>query len=262
MIQLGLLGIHNPNCIMGIKMQYEIESLKKLFIEKKILPLPEIMEAIGTSSRITAARKLSKLNCISSYTNCGRYYTISTIPQYDSNGIWSYNGIFFSEADTLNNTVANFVKNSAMGYFSAELDAIVYARTANSLTKLIKDNILLREQINNKYLYLWPTRRNEQLTLRKTILQNEFKTTENEILGTQNSLRLFLKILNEKQRRLFLGYESLRLGKGGDIAISILSGANIKTVAKGRRELINGNVTPERIRKAGAGRPGFKKTKY
>jgi hypothetical protein len=230
MIQLGCIGIDNPNCIMGVKMQYELESIKKLFTSKKILLLPEIMKAIGTSSRMTAARKLSKLNCISSYTDSGRYYTISTIPEYDLNGIWSYNGIFFSEIGTLNNTVVSFVKNSKMGYFSSELDAIVHARTANSLTKLIRDNILLREQLNSKYLYLWPTRKNEQLTLRKTMLQNEFKATDNEILDTQYSFRLFLKIFNEKQKRLFLGYESLKLGKGDDRAIAILSGADIKTV--------------------------------
>ena len=46
-------------------------------------------------------------------------------------------------------------------------------------------------------------------------------------------LATFLEMLNEKQRRLYLGLESLKLGHGGDILIADLAGVNFKTVAQG-----------------------------
>ncbi|ODS33395.1 MAG: hypothetical protein SCARUB_01432 [Candidatus Scalindua rubra] len=59
--------------------------------------------------------------------------------------------------------------------------------------------------------------------------------------------------------RLYLGLESMKLGRGGDHKISQLTGVNVKTIAKGRQELLIKNITPERIRKVGAGRPSIKK---
>jgi hypothetical protein len=74
-----------------------------------------------------------------------------------------------------------------------------------------------------------------------------------------DSMRWLLSVLNEQQRRLYLGLESIRLGHGGDTAIARITGVNVKTIAQGRRQLQARDVTPERIRKAGAGRPPVKK---
>ena len=60
---------------------------------------------------------------------------------------------------------------------------------------------------------------------------------------------------HEKQRRLYAGFESLRHGRGGDAAVARRAGLNVKTVARGRQELEAGNISLQRIRAAGAGRP-------
>ena len=73
-------------------------------------------------------------------------------------------------------------------------------------------------------------------------------------------MRVLLSVLNEKQRRLYLGFESIRLGHGGDAQISRLTGANVKTIARGRRQLQSRDITVERIRDVGGGRPPAKKT--
>ena len=74
-------------------------------------------------------------------------------------------------------------------------------------------------------------------------------------------LSLFLSLLNEKQKRLFAGFESLKLGRGGDKRTAIKMGLNVKTVSQGRQELLGKNIDVGRIRRAGAGRPSLKKTK-
>lgn len=63
---------------------------------------------------------------------------------------------------------------------------------------------------------------------------------------------LFLGLLDEKQRRLFAGLESLKLGRGGDDIVAETLGLDPGTVAKGRRELLGKELDPKRVRKAGA----------
>ena len=68
-------------------------------------------------------------------------------------------------------------------------------------------------------------------------------------------LVLFCSMLNEKQRRLYAGLESLKLGHGGDAHIASILGMDPHTVAKGRKELMNADITAsDRQRAKGAGR--------
>jgi hypothetical protein len=75
----------------------------------------------------------------------------------------------------------------------------------------------------------------------------------------QENMRFLISNLNEQHKRLYLGLESIKLGHGGDVVVSQISGVNVKTIARGRRELQEKNVNSTRLRKIGAGRPGLKK---
>ncbi len=70
---------------------------------------------------------------------------------------------------------------------------------------------------------------------------------------------LFFALLDEKQRRLYAGLESLKLGHGGDQRIAELLSLDAGTVARGRRELLSLDVEPGRVRRKGAGRPRSEK---
>jgi len=70
---------------------------------------------------------------------------------------------------------------------------------------------------------------------------------------------LFSSMLDEKQRRLYAGLESLKLGYGGDQRIAEFIGMDPHTVAKGRRELLEQDLAIDRIRKAGGGRKPLEK---
>jgi hypothetical protein len=85
--------------------------------------------------------------------------------------------------------------------------------------------------------------------MKPTVLMNELKA----------ALIIFFCTLNEKQRRLYAGYESLKIGHGGDKRISELLDLDQKTVAKGRQELLGGKVNVDNIRESGGGRKQTKK---
>jgi hypothetical protein len=75
--------------------------------------------------------------------------------------------------------------------------------------------------------------------------------------GVAGRLALFYGLLDEQQRRLYAGLESLQHGHGGDRRMAELLGLDVTTVARGRRDLVEGKVLRERIRREGGGRkPG------
>jgi hypothetical protein len=69
------------------------------------------------------------------------------------------------------------------------------------------------------------------------------------------TILLFCSMLNEKQRRLYAGLESLKLGPGGDAHIARIFDMDPHTVARGRRELAQGPLDGQRVRTPGGGRP-------
>ena len=70
-------------------------------------------------------------------------------------------------------------------------------------------------------------------------------------------LNLLLSRLDEQQRRWLVAYEAQRIGHGGDKMLSLITGLDEKTIARGRKELAEGlDACPEdRIRQPGGGRP-------
>jgi hypothetical protein len=66
-------------------------------------------------------------------------------------------------------------------------------------------------------------------------------------------------MLNEQQRRLYAGLESLQRGYGGDKEIADLLNLDPRTVAKGRKELLTEGVDHDSMRKEGGGRKEIKK---
>lgn len=74
-------------------------------------------------------------------------------------------------------------------------------------------------------------------------------------------LRLVFQRLDENQRRWFVALESDRLGHGGDRLLSQITGMDEKTIRRGREELAGSlaDNPPDRIRRAGGGRPPVEK---
>lgn len=74
-------------------------------------------------------------------------------------------------------------------------------------------------------------------------------------------LNLLMSRLNEQQRRWLAALEAKRLGHGGTQRLSEITGLDINTIRRGRRELDGGlaNRPVERMRVAGGGRKRVEK---
>ena len=75
----------------------------------------------------------------------------------------------------------------------------------------------------------------------------------------RTAIILFFSALHEKQRRFFAGLESLKRGYGGDLFVAEWLNLDPHTVAKGRRELFDGEVRSQGVRRKGGGRKPVEK---
>jgi hypothetical protein len=240
---------------------FHAEDLVRVLRARKIATMPELKKALGSSVDVTVFRKLKELSYRTSYSHRGSYYTLDETPQFDEKGLWCFDSVWFSLEGTLLATAEALVENSEAGYFVEELDGVLHVGTKEPLRHLVEQKRIARETVSGFYLYcsIQAALRRRQLLARR-VRENEptlaGSVAESDTVNDElkASMVLFLSTLNEKQRRLYAGLESLKLGYGGDRRIADFVGMDAHTVARGRRELAQHDLDVEGIRRAGGGR--------
>ncbi len=234
--------------------------------EHRIATLDEIKAVLGTTVDSTIFRKLSELSSRTSYSHRGKYYTLDDIARFDDLGLWSFRSVWFSKHGTLLLTCELFVVESEAGYSTDELENVLNVGVKDPLRKLAREGRIHREEVAGRLVHfaIDTARRREQLRSRQVwdtkpsdlpfgpgarVVPDELKA----------AIILFFSILDEGQRRLYAGLESMKLGHGGDRRIAELLGLDTGTVAKGRKELLSQDVEFERVRRKGGGRKRLKK---
>jgi hypothetical protein len=237
--------------------QYVLEPLLNLFQRLQAVTMPEMKKALGTQVDVTVFRKLAALGHLTSYSHRGRFYTLPALPQFDEQGLWMGRGAWFSKHGTLLDTAATLVCASTTGYHAAELEACLQVPVKDALRQLTLAGRIHRTEHTGLYLYTAPSRdrRQEQWAARQALAQRE----DQEEQKIRAAIVLFYSLLDEQQRRLFAGLESLKCGHGGDRKLAEWLGLNEETVARGRRELVEHRVLAQRVRRSGSGRPKVEK---
>ncbi|HEX4272659.1 MAG TPA: hypothetical protein VHZ32_14785 [Rhizomicrobium sp.] len=208
---------------------------------------------MGTKADMTVFRKLAPLDHLTSYSHRGSYYTLRSLPRFDDQGIWLGRGAWFSRQGTLLDTIPALVNEATAGYLAAELETVLHVPVKDALRQLTLARRVHREDFQGLYLYAAQhrTRRQEQLAARRALGPGADAATHQ----ARAAMVLFYSLLDEQQRRLYAGMESLRQGHGGDRQLAERLGLDAGTVARGRRELMAGQVQRQRVRRAGSGRP-------
>jgi hypothetical protein len=243
------------------KSKYYLQDIRDFFDTHKIATLDQLKATLGNPARCTLFRKLAQLDYLSSYSHRGKYYTLRSIARFTEPGIWSCQSVWFSCFGNLLQTAEILVAQSEAGYSAAELKDILHVKTKHALTHLVRCGLLQRKKFNSVYIYLSAenTVARTQKKARKVRLEQSFASivVTNPDLAAEEAkaiVVLFCSMLDERQRRLYAGLESLKLGHGGDTYVASLLGMNPHTVARGRQELISGDLHPKKVRASGGGR--------
>lgn len=248
------------------KERYHSNDLKRLILKNKMSTMVEMKEVMGTKVDATIFRKLRELHYLRSYSHRGKYYTVPEVVRFDAKELWSCRAVHFSKQGSLLNAIAHHVDRSVSGYFEYEIESLLHVTVRVAVLKLLKENRISRQKVAGRYLYCSSRmrKRNRQYNDRKKhqiIKDSTLESTSSEMMFQEGKtlVELFLSLLDEKQRRLFAGLESIKLGYGGDKKIAHLFGLDMHTVAKGRKELCRGEIETDKVRRVGGGRKFLEK---
>ncbi|MEO8185587.1 MAG: hypothetical protein ABI895_42820 [Deltaproteobacteria bacterium] len=242
--------------------QFRVDSMVGLLRRQRMATIGQLKAALGTSVDMTVFRKLRQIQYHSSYSHRGRYYALEEVARFDERGLWTCRDVHFSRWGSLVDTAERFVNDAEQGLFASELARMVQVDVEEPLLGLVRRQRLAREKMSGAYLYCArdSARRRAQIIAREVGPASEQQQRRGLALDqSKAALVLLLSTLDERQRRLFAGLESMLLGWGGDRRIAEITGLDSHTIAKGRRELLEGKLLAERIRQPGGGRKPVEK---
>jgi hypothetical protein len=244
---------------------FDAQRLRTYLHRHTIADLAALKHALGTAADLTVFRKLKPLGYLSSYTHRGRFYTLRTIARFDERGLWAHEAVWFSRHGTLMATLEAWIPQSPQGWFADELADRLHVEVHDPLHDLVRQGRVRRAAIGGRFLYTAADARrsNDQIRARRTADTVPLVANAAALHVSPDELKaailLFHSLLDEQQRRLFAGLESIKLGLGGDTILAAFLNLDAHTVARGRQQLLDHDVAPGRVRRVGGGRPRVEK---
>ena len=130
-----------------------IKKLEHFFQRCSIARLDELRHALDVSGR-TIFRVLARMGYLSSYSDAGKYYTLSAIPSFDADDLWAHSGVFFSKHGKLRHTIVHLVNKAPGGCTHSEIQDRLRLRVYGTLHGLAAAHEIGRAEVENLYLYV------------------------------------------------------------------------------------------------------------
>ena len=145
------------------------KALRNLLHRNCVVAMDDLFRALDTQCHMSVFRRLKEIGYRTSYTHCGRYYTLENIPKFDERGLWFHQDVGFSKNGTLKSTIKAWMESSPTGFTHEELEGLLHIRVHSTLWELVRENAIGREKLARTYLYVSqsPERRAEQLKKRQ-----------------------------------------------------------------------------------------------
>jgi hypothetical protein len=122
------------------------------FETRKVMTVAELVLQMRCSPR-TVHRRLQEWQAIHSYNKNGRYYTVPSVPAFDSHGLWRYRDIGFSRYGNLTGTLTGLVCCSQAGLSAAELGQLLGMEPHSFLWLFRNHPALTREKHQGRLVY-------------------------------------------------------------------------------------------------------------
>jgi len=135
----------------------------------RVIKIKQITEELGCSSW-TLFNKLKDHKYYTSYNFNRQYITLKEIPNFNSNGLWEYQGVRFSKWENVEETIFHIINESRIGLSPGEISNILQIGTHNQLHKCIKKGTVIRKRYGKNQIYYSGEEeiRNRQVKTRET----------------------------------------------------------------------------------------------
>ncbi len=101
----------------------------------------------------TIFKKLKNTNYLSSYNVNGQFLTLIDIPEFDKNGLWSYQKALFSRHGGVRPTIQFIVNKSKAGLSAGEINEILQIRANNQFQLCLKERRVRRRRYGRYQIY-------------------------------------------------------------------------------------------------------------
>lgn len=129
------------------------QQLLTLFKEQPCWMIDPLADALQYSVP-SVRRFLNVVGYYSSFTHNGGWYTLSSIPQFNREGLWFYRDIGFSRYGSLTNTLTDLINRSHAGMNAEQLGEKLHCRCHSILVQLCRRGKLQRQKLGRSYFYI------------------------------------------------------------------------------------------------------------
>jgi hypothetical protein len=130
-----------------------MQSLCSLFTEEPCWMIEPL--ALKLDYSIPSVRRfLKEAGYYSSFTHNGAWYTLHSIPDFGTDGLWFFGDIGFSSFNRLTNTLIELISHSPAGLTAEELGLKLHCRCHAILVQLCRLGKLERQKQGRSYIYL------------------------------------------------------------------------------------------------------------
>ncbi len=129
-----------------------ISAVIRSFKKEKIVTI--VLLATWLSCSIpTARRRLKAWKAYTSYNHNGRYYTLPEVAKFDANGLWQFQGVFFSKHGNLKQTLVHLIIHSVQGLSGSELGELLGLQPRSFLSHFRNHPALCREEMMGRWIW-------------------------------------------------------------------------------------------------------------
>jgi len=124
-----------------------------IFLEKnKVLKTRELAKKFDCSEK-TIIRRLKGSNYLRSYNKNGSFLTLPETPIFNMNGLWQYEGAYFSKWKTIKETIYHLVDKSDSGLTAGEVIRLLHIDIYHQLTVCVKSGKTIRDKTLSPPVY-------------------------------------------------------------------------------------------------------------
>lgn len=153
--------------------------LNELFALQCCWTIEQLATALDYSA-ISIRRFLKQLGYFSSFTHNSKWYTLSSIPEFDNNGLWFYTNIGFSRHGNLKQNIVHFINKSCQGISAKQLAEILSIPCHAVLNHMYNRGTIDRFKSTSGLVYLSSTERKKKQQLMR------FQSLQVTVTATQD----------------------------------------------------------------------------
>lgn len=130
-----------------------IPNLSSLFQKQSCWMIDPLAAELEYSVR-SVQRLLAEVGYHRSFTHNGKWYTLRSIPRFDSDGLCFLSDIGFSRVGSLTNSLIELVSKSPKGMTAEQLGEKLHCRCHSVLIGLVRNGKLERWKIERSHIYI------------------------------------------------------------------------------------------------------------